>query len=245
MICDIILWDAKGHYETASENYTLNANQFMMLPPGKFHNYQADIHNPWSIYWVHFSGELLHDLNRWLQTEEYVQPTNIDYNKKIIEQWAEMFAALDNGYSAKNLAFANLCLYKFLTFFLCQPNILPGIKEENPIEDSIVFMKSNIDKVLSVDELACQLNYSGSHYTALFKEKTMQAPIEYFIKLKVQYARQLLNQSNLKINEIADKVGYADPLYFSRLFKKITGKSPKEYRLAFNKEKIVNKNGKL
>jgi YesN/AraC family two-component response regulator len=56
------------------------------------------------------------------------------------------------------------------------------------------------------------------------------SPIDYFIKLKIHYACQLLSQSDMKIKEIADKTGYDDPYYFSRLFKQVMGKSPKEYR---------------
>ena len=225
----------KGHYYTDTENYVLKAHQFMLLPPEKIHMYQADINDPWTIYWIHFSGTLLTDLNKRLSAEKYIQPTNIEYDKKIIEQWSEMYDALETGYTENSLAFANLCLYRFLSFFLCQAGVFPAVKEGNPIGESIAFMKSNIDKVLTVQDLANHLKYSSSHYTALFREKTGVAPIEYFIKLKIQYACLLLNQSNFKINEIADKVGYADCFYFSRLFKKITGKSPKDYRFAFKK----------
>lgn len=229
--------DGSGHYETANESYVLNANQFMLLPPGKFHIYQADLHNPWSIYWVHFSGKNLRHLNDLFQTENYLQPTNINYDEKIIDQWREMYNALDNGFSDKNLAFANLCLYKFLTFFLCPQQISSSQKKEDPVGESLNFMKANIDKIISVDDLADKLKYSNSHFTALFKSKTGSSPIEYFIKLKIQYACQLLTQTHFKIKVIADKIGYEDSFYFSRIFKKMTGKSPKEYRLEVNSKK--------
>lgn len=227
----------RGHYQTATKTYTLNANQFMILPPGKFHIYQADLHNPWSIYWVHFSGHKVKQLNDWMKTEDYVKPSDIEYNKKIIEQWSEMYNALEAGYSDKNLAFANLCLYRFLTFFLCQPDFIPGNITRNPIGESITYMKANIDKIISVEELASQLKFSSSHYSALFRNKTDESPIEYFIKLKIQYACQLLSQSDLRISDIADKIGYEDTFYFSRLFKKITGKSPRDYKNSVNRNK--------
>jgi AraC-like DNA-binding protein len=220
----------RGHYQTATKSYTLNANQFMILPPGRFHIFQADLHHPWSIYWVHFSGHKVKQLNEWMQTEDYITPTDIEYNQKIIAQWSEMYNALAAGYSDKNLTFANLCLYKFLTFFLCQPDFSIGKIPPNPIGESITYMKANIDKIMSVKELADQLEFSSSYYAALFKNKTGESPIEYFIKLKIQYARQLLSQSNLRISDVADKIGYEDTFYFSRLFKKITGKSPRDYR---------------
>lgn len=227
----------RGHYETATNNYTLNANQFMILPPGKFHIYQADLHNPWSIYWVHFSGHKVKQLNEWMKTENYVKPTDIEYNQKIIDQWSEMYNALATSYSDNNLAFANLCLYKFLTFFICQPEFIPGNIPRNPIGESITYMKANIDKIITIEELASHLKFSSSHYSALFRNKTGISPIEYFIKLKIQYACQLLSQSDLRISDIADKIGYEDTFYFSRLFKKVTGKSPRDYKNALSRNK--------
>ena len=78
-------------------------------------------------------------------------------------------------------------------------------------------MKTNIDKQLSVEEIAREFHYSPSHYTALFKKKTGLSPIDYFIRIKIHYACQLLSQRELIIKEIADKVGYEDPYYFSRI----------------------------
>ncbi len=100
-----------------------------------------------------------------------------------------------------------------------------------------MYMKANIGKIISIAELAGQLKFSSSHYSALFRKNTGASPIEYFIKLKIQYACQLLSQSNLRISDIGEKIGYEDSFYFSRLFKNVTGKSPKEYRLAFNKDR--------
>lgn len=231
--------NGKGHYQTETGSYVLEANQFCILPPGKFHIYQADLRNPWSIYWVHFSGNDVKLFNKWLNTEKYIEPTNIIHDKKIIEQWADIYHCLEDGFSAENLACANLSLYRFLTFFLCPPKDSNYVQKENPVGESIAFMKSNIDKILSVEELASHINYSSSHYTSLFKHSIGTSPIDYFIKLKMQYACQLLSQTNTRINEISSKLGYDDSFYFSRLFKKVTGKAPKEYRYTLNKDQKI------
>lgn len=229
--------EGKGIYHTAERRHELTANQFMILPPGKYHMYQADINAPWTIYWVHFSGSMINEFNNRLNTNKFILPTEITYDKQIIEVWYEMYKALENNFSAPNLAYANLCLYRFLSFFLCPDKKMSVPEVENPIDLSIMYMRSNIDKSMSVEDLAKQLQYSCSHYTTLFKKKTGLAPIEYFIRMKIHYACQLLSQSDLKIKNITDKIGYNDSFYFSRLFKKITGKSPKEYRRSVTDKK--------
>jgi AraC-like DNA-binding protein len=224
--------DGRGHYQTDEGSFVLNAQQFVILPPGKFHMYQADIHDPWTIYWIHFSGEKLHDLNKWLHTERYIVPTSIEYDKQIIELWSEIYYALENGYSDNNLAYANLCLYRFLTFFLCSHVNNPMETKEDPVAASISHMKSQISKTLTVEELASRLGYSSSHYSSMFRDKTGSSPLDYFIRLKLHYACQLLSQTDLSIQTISEKIGYEDQFYFSRLFKKIHGKSPRNYRNA-------------
>lgn len=220
----------KGYYSTPEKNYELNANQFFILPPHRFHNYQADLNDPWTIYWVHFSSNKLKELNSEYELEKFVQPTDIQYNDKILETWHSMYAALENGYTKENISYANLCLYHFISFFIYPRSQHSILATKDPLEQSIAFMKANISKSLTVDEIAKQFHYSPSHYTALFKKKTGLSPIDYFIRMKIHYACQLLTQRELIIKEIADKIGYDDPYYFSRIFKKVTGKSPAQYK---------------
>jgi AraC-like DNA-binding protein len=74
------------------------------------------------------------------------------------------------------------------------------------------------------------VRFSYSHLTYLFKHSTGYAPIEFFLRTKNQAAARDLYFSNLPIKDIALTYGIEDPYYFSRLFKKIMGISPSEYR---------------
>jgi AraC-like DNA-binding protein len=65
----------------------------------------------------------------------------------------------------------------------------------------------------------------------LFKEQTGYSPIDYFIRLRMHQACQLLDTSQLSVKRIAAALGYDDPLYFSRVFKGVNDISPTEYRL--------------
>lgn len=221
----------KGYYDTHLGNFELVANQFAILPAHHFHRYQADLKDPWTIYWIHFRGDKLIKLNDFLNIERYIRPTNIKYDERFISAWEEIYNALRMGYSKSNLCYANLCLYRFVSLF-----IFPEVKahmrdEQDVISDSISFMKANIHKMLTVDDIASHFHYSSSHFSTLFKNKTSQPPLEYFIQLKMHYACQLLDQSTLRIKEIASKVGYSDPYYFSRIFCKVMGISPNKYKL--------------
>lgn len=220
----------KGYYDTHLGSFELTSNHFAILPAHHFHRYQADITDPWTIYWIHFSGNKLSELNAYLKVENYITPTPIKYDECFISSWEEMYNALKGGYTWSNISYANFCLYRFISLFVFPEVKIKSYQEDDMISDSIKFLKKNINKMLSVEDIAVHFYYSASHFSALFKNKTGRSPLEYFIQLKIRHACQLLDQSPLKIKEIASRVGYEDPYYFSRLFCKMTGVSPNKYR---------------
>jgi len=220
----------KGYIENSKCKMELSPNQFIIIPPQLFHRYQADLEHPWTLYWVHFSSNKLKEFNDDFKSDRFYQPTSIHYNQLIIDVWGQMFASLADGYNTSTIAYANLCLYRFLSFFLF-PDKKYSLEEQNdPLDQSIIFMRKNIEKRLTTEDIAQRFQYSSSHYTAIFKKKTGMSPIDYFIRLKIHFACQLLTQTDLKIKQIADRIGYDDPYYFSRLFKQVMGQSPKEYK---------------
>ncbi len=110
------------------------------------------------------------------------------------------------------------------------------------IEQSIAYMMQHLDEPLQVATLAAQANISESHYFALFKRQTGCAPIDCFIRLRMQHACRLLDETMLSVKEVAATLGYDDPFYFSRIFKSVNGVAPSEYRLLKNgaKEEVRN-----
>jgi AraC-like DNA-binding protein len=232
--CDdyILLYSlgGKGYIENDAGRMELNPNQFIIIPPHLFHRFQADLDNPWTLYWVHFSSDKLKEFGMDFNIGQFYSPTDLRFSQKIIDTWVQMYASLADGYNTPNISYSNLCLYRFLSFFIVPNKTFTLEEADSPLDQSIAFMKENIGKRLTADDIASRYQYSCSHYTAIFKHKTGMSPIDYFIRLKIHFACQLLTQTDLKIKEIADRVGYDDPYYFSRLFKQVTGQSPKVYK---------------
>ncbi len=86
------------------------------------------------------------------------------------------------------------------------------------------------DPELSLNEVADHVNHSASHFSALFSQETRQTFKDYVTEVRIKKAKELLRTSTLRAAEIADRVGYSDPHYFSAAFKKNTGLSPTEFR---------------
>ena len=220
-----------GTIQTNENKHHLGPNSFFIIPGSKSHSYWASKNNPWSIYWLHFGGK------RSLEFEQYfrkVIPIDQSLNSRIndrINLFNEILTALESGFSKNNIEYANLCLNSLLASFFYRDTYraVKGIKSADPVDRSILFMQINIERELKIKDISAHVNLSESHYSKLFRNKTGSSPIEYFINLKMQEAIRLLSNQSLRIKEVAFKLGYNDPCYFSRIFSKQIGVNPRSF----------------
>ena len=83
-----------------------------------------------------------------------------------------------------------------------------------------------------IADLASTAGYSADHFTRAFKEALGRTPQDFVVHARIERARQLLAESSLPIGRIAELLGYASPYFFSRQFRQLTGRTPREHRRA-------------
>ncbi|WP_183578043.1 AraC family transcriptional regulator [Mucilaginibacter sp. X5P1] len=222
----------KGWYIVDKKKYEVEPNQFFQLPAtDKYLKYGADEEQPWTIFWVHYSGKDMECFNKLLNISINDGPKNIPYNEKGLLIWEEMYSSLEMGYSKDNLNNANMCLYHFLSTFLYPNKHFSITDDKDMIRETIAFMREKLEGRFTVEVFAVRYQLSASHFSGLFRRSTGMSPMEYFIQLKIQKSCQFLFDAHIKIKDVAKNVGYDDPYYFSRLFKKMMGMSPEQYRV--------------
>lgn len=98
------------------------------------------------------------------------------------------------------------------------------------------FIEKNIGNpsLISTSALAERFNYSPSQFSRRFRAVSAKSVKEYVIEVKMKKAKELLRIVNLSITDIAYKLGYANPFYFTNVFKKHYGIPPSEYRSKFS-----------
>ncbi len=227
--------DGKGWYSINEKRFEVGINDYFIIPATKEHlRYGADEQDPWTIYWIHFSGFDINTFNRSFNIELLDGPHQISFNEKGLELWNTMYKNLEMGFGFENLCKSNLCLYHFISTFL-YPDATDSEKkqvENDLISSSIFYMQSKLAEKLTLEDLASMNKLSASHFSLLFRKRTGMSPLDYFIHLKLQQACLLLLTTQMKIKHIAAELGYDDAYYFSRLFKKYIKMSPLQYRFS-------------
>lgn len=222
----------KGHVRIGKEDYDLHTGDFIFLPAKTAHSYEADEKNPWSIYWVHFSGTAAQNIMEMMQLYQKSYKGTVESDNRRESLFDELYLNLERGYSLENLSYVSMGLYHFLSSFIFHAhfNTVEISNRKDAVNIAISFMQANLQKPLSLDGISKQINLSSSHFSYLFRQRTGFAPMEYFNHLKMQKACQYLLFTDMRIKEISNLVGFEDPFYFSRLFSKLMGLSPLEYR---------------
>lgn len=105
-----------------------------------------------------------------------------------------------------------------------------GKKYSKPVEESLRIIEKNYNKNLSLEEISEEIAVSKNYFCYLFKREVGVSLWNYLTQIRMKYAKKLLEETELKTYEIAFEVGYDNPSYFSKIFKKIESVTPNEYR---------------
>lgn len=233
----------KGEVNIEEQNYLISTGNFLVIPAEKAHTYCADEFQPWSIYWVHFKGNQVAALVALLLKRQKSLQGSVQYDESRIKLFDDIYLNLERGYSVDNLCYASMTFWHFLSSFIFEEKLNYALKKNvlNPVEMAIDYMQKNLHTTLTLEGISNAVNLSASHFSAIFKEQTGLAPIKYFNQLKVQKACQYIQLTTLRIKEISAALGIDDPYYFSRMFSKIMGISPQDYkyRREIKKDSIV------
>jgi AraC-like DNA-binding protein/quercetin dioxygenase-like cupin family protein len=232
--------DGMGWVKHNDTVYPLTRHQAFIIPAHQAHAYGADSNAPWSIYWFHFCGENVSMFSSIFSQIIRVEESDKSRYADRFQLFEEMYQNLEMGYSHENLEYVSFCLMHFLASlkYINQFREIKKARQTDVIQKSIQFMKDNLEKKTTLDDIASQAGYSVSHFGTFFTKKTSYAPMEYYNQLKIQRSCSFLQFSDVKIKEIAFRLGYYDPFHFSKAFRHEMGITPREYRKRYAKVQI-------
>lgn len=229
----IIMYCAEGtgwYSVGGSERHEVNAGNLVVLPANMAHVYGAHASEPWSIYWVHLRGILSNNYIEPLLNEGVTAMAPAK-TQKWLELFHECYGTLETGYSMQTMMYASqIAGYMLGMLAYGSGTDHESMSSKRAAEQSVQYMLQHLEGAVSLKELAAQARLSVPHYSQLFKQATGYSPIDYYLRLKIQHSCRYLDFTDWTVKQISSELGFKDPYYFSRLFSKMMGRSPTEYR---------------
>lgn len=221
-----------GWCEIGAGAHAVRAGELLVIPPGTPHAYGSDEASPWSIYWLHAQGRLLENFLAELNVAPERPLVFLGEDPQVLALFEELLEGVEHGYTPQQILHAAQTLGHLLAVVVRHRHEKwreePDARQK--INRTVAYMKEHLGQPLMLDQLAALANLSRSRYAALFKEQTGYAPIDYFNRLRMHQACQWLDTTDWSVKGIAGRLGYEDPLYFSRVFRSVTELSPVAYR---------------
>lgn len=221
----------KGKLIYGNKEYLLKKGDMFLVSPKSEITYFSV--NNWNYYWVNVSGSKVNSLLNETGFGEWFIQKNVDDDE--IEQ---AFRNLTGAISfSDSLAATGWFLVMLGRLRKLESRKFDGRRMyERHVDAAMQYISYNYYYPdISLDSLARNLAISKNYLCKIFRDGTGKTPIEYLIELRMEDARKRLIQSNDAVSDIARTVGYRDPLYFSKEFRKKYGKSPVQYRKDFIK----------
>jgi len=230
----LLVYCAKGNgiVQIYKEQIPVTSEQFFIIPKGEVFKYYSVLNVNSRFLMACFDGKKARQLGKEFALVRNLIPSvnNMVANREML--FDEIFNNLSKGFHDENLEYVNFCFGHLLATFVYANKTSDDIADEsNPIvRRAINYLGKNLDKKLTLKKLANEVGYSPTYLTTIFKKETNYSPISYFSHLKILKACEFLDYTNMKVKEISFNLGYTDPYYFTKDFKKKMGLSPRQYR---------------
>lgn len=210
----------------------IKAGDTFLLFPGEWHTYHPSSTKGWKSYWIGFKGKNINDRVKagFLSPEKPIY--HVGYSNEIIALYEEAYKTAQEEAAYSQQTLAGIVNHLIGKMYSLERNIIlsKDSKHVDIINKARLRIRESLEDTLTIQEIAQELGISYSSFRKLFKEHTGFAPALYQQNLKLQRAKELLSTTDESIKEIAYRLNFESPDYFSAKFKNQTGMKPSDFR---------------
>jgi AraC-like DNA-binding protein len=228
----------RGVYRCGGQEFQLQAGDSFLIEPEQLVSYTADQEYPWHYHWVAFQGDKSAKLLSRIGFSS-AQPIAQDMNDR---ELYKLYQQIQTTFYNKNPfspleAAGNLLLLLSIYGEMLGTNVhnetaLPETQAASTVRQAIHYLSTQYAEEITMETMAESLGYNRAYLSRLFKNHTGETPVTFLLKLRIDQARRLLRErEDLTVEQIAFSVGFHDPLYFSKQFRRLQGLSPSQYRI--------------
>jgi AraC family transcriptional regulator of arabinose operon len=228
-----ILYVANGktHFWFDGREKIVSAGHMVLYKPEEIQKYVYYLEDNPEVFWIHFTGSDVKNILAYhgISLDEHVFYCGVlpDY-KALFRKIIQELQLCRYGYEDYIASLFNDILLLVDRQQHEQKKATGNVQEQ--IERAAAYFNENYNTKISIDDYAESLHISTNWFIHNFKQYAGMSPAQYILSLRMVNAQSLLERTTYNIKEISEIVGYENPLYFSRVFKKEIGKSPAQYR---------------
>jgi AraC-like DNA-binding protein len=211
--------------------HEVKAGTILILFPGERHRYKPDHETGWDEYWIGIKGSIIDNLvsNGFIKPET---PTlYIGFNEAVFNLFNSIIESTKQELAGYQPLISGAALHLLGSVHaIIKQRAVECEDKELIIQKARLLFRANIAADFSPEQAAEELQVGYSWFRKVFKNHTGLSPGQYYIQLKIERAKELLNNPDLPIKEIAYDLKFQNYFYFSKLFKEKTGITPTDHR---------------
>lgn len=222
----------KAHFYFDGEETIVHAGNMVLYRPKEEQRYYYYGVDQTEVYWVHFTGNNVKNILRkyGLTDDMHVIHTGTSLEfKRIFQEMIKELKLCKDDYEEMLVNYLKMLLILIHRMINDEPRG-KNLHLMAEMDSAVRYFHENYHKPINIEEFAASNHMSVSWFIRNFKTYTGSTPAQYLLSLRLSNAQTLLETTSYNITEIADIVGYDNPLYFSRIFRKQFGMSPTEFR---------------
>lgn len=232
-----------GKYRIDNHYYNIAEGDLLILNPGTKHQALVpDTANPYTEFFVGFSDVHFHECKKNylpLPGNDPVYPTKGELRQRLFKLCTSMAAENEVCRYGRYFMLKSYLIQILLLIIREQTDPVEirtgcsfeSVNKSYVVEQIVTYFEEHYNEKISLDQIAENMYLSPFYISKIFKSETGDAPIRHLINIRLEKAKELLeNGLNGSIQEIAAQVGYEDAYHFSKLFKKKYGISPSQVR---------------
>ena len=222
----------KAHFHINGKEEIVTAGHMVLYRPKEPQKYEYYAEYQTEVYWVHFTGNnvtnILRSYGLTKDKKIFYCGSGLEYQNHFRSMIQELQMCKDD-YSEMLEIHLRQIFIKLHRYFNTVSKVNNSqIAEE--IDKATLYFTEHYNRNICIEEYAKEHHMSTSWFIRNFKQYTGITPMQYILSIRIYNAEILLQNEHYNITEISNIIGYDNPLYFSRIFKKIKGISPSEYR---------------
>ncbi|RZL18805.1 MAG: AraC family transcriptional regulator [Pedobacter sp.] len=228
----VYITKGEGMLESAKgKPVKIQAGSCFLLFPGVWHRYKPSSNSGWEEYWIGFNGEY----PKRIMDNALFSPQNafidVGLNEELLAHFHSIIKSVKVAEVGYRQAITGIVLQILaLLYTLSKYKATETDPQMKLIAKAKFLLQESIDSPVNLEEMVNELPMGYSSFRKAFKKLVGISPNQYHLDLRLDKAKDLLNSTNLTINEVAYKTGFSSIFYFSRLFKKRNGVPPKYFR---------------